>query len=467
MPSLGADMDAGTLVEWLVAEGDTVRRGDPIAVVDTEKSAIEVETFDDGVVESLLVAPGTRVAVGTPMARLVAPATAPGAPPPRAAPVETAPPQAKPLEPEVKPPLRHHAAELGVDLAAVTGTGPGGRITREDVDRAAGAPRRVTVHRPPPSSPPLPPPPSPRQEQAPAEAGRPRVSPYARRLAEELGVDLDRLTAAAPGRSIRAEDVFAARERTTDEPPPATPPSAEARVVEVTRPTPEEPSAEDRSRASGRATIAALMSRAKREIPHYYVATTSDLHALTDWLRRTNRDRPVTERVVPAAAVLKATALAARQHPQLNGFWTEDGFTPADAVHLGVAVHVRGGALVAPAIHDTADLSLPELMAALRDLVRRARAGRLRRREMADPTLTVTDLGDQGVEEVIGVIYPPQVALLGVGRVVERPWAVDGMLAVRPTVRLTLSGDHRATDGATGSRFLTTIDDLLQHPEEL
>jgi pyruvate dehydrogenase E2 component (dihydrolipoamide acetyltransferase) len=209
------------------------------------------------------------------------------------------------------------------------------------------------------------------------------------------------------------------------------------------------------------------MSRAKREIPHYYVATTVDLGQLTDWLRRTNKERAVSERIVPAAAVLKATALAAREHPELNGFWVDDGFVPGDDVHLGVAVHVRDGALVAPAIHHTADLALPEVMAALRDLVKRARAGRLRRAEMADPTLTVTDLGDQGVEEVIGVIYAPQVALLGVGRVVERPWAVDGLIGVRPTVRLTLSGDHRATDGATGARFLNTLERLLQHPEEL
>ncbi len=209
------------------------------------------------------------------------------------------------------------------------------------------------------------------------------------------------------------------------------------------------------------------MSRAKREIPHYYVATTVDLATLVEWLRRTNRERPVSGRLVPAAALLKATALAARAHPELNGFWVDDGFVPGDDVHLGVAVSVRGGALVAPAIHHTADLELPELMAALRDLVKRARAGRLRRAELADPTLTVTDLGDQGVEEVIGVIYPPQVALLGVGRITDRPWAVDGMLGVRPTVRLTLSGDHRATDGATGARFLNYLDGLLQQPEEL
>jgi pyruvate dehydrogenase E2 component (dihydrolipoamide acetyltransferase) len=130
-------------------------------------------------------------------------------------------------------------------------------------------------------------------------------------------------------------------------------------------------------------------------------------------------------------------------------------------------VVVRHGALVAPAIHDTDALDIPAVMRALRDVVSRARSGRLTRAELADPTLTVTDLGDQGVEEVIGVIYPPQVALLGVGKMADRPWAVGGLLGVRPVVTLTLSADHRATDGYTGARFLSTIDQLLQHPEAL
>jgi len=455
MPSLGADMDAGTLVEWLVHEGDTVHRGDPMAVVDTDKSAIEVESFDEGVVESFLVEPGTRVAVGTPLATLTSLGAA----------AETVPAEAaripEPREPGRRapvgtPPLRHHAAELGVDLAKVVGTGEHGTITRTDVDRAAAEAATAAVH--PPAAAPLAPAPVPAPAPAPATvatrpaapgapvAGQPttqghaRVSPYARRLAGELGVDLARVTGSGPDGSVRAEDVRSAAAQ------PAAPPAA-AR--------------------SSRATIAALMSRAKREIPHYYVATTVDLGQLTDWLRRTNKERAVSERIVPAAAVLKATALAAREHPELNGFWVDDGFVPGEDVHLGVAVHVRDGALVAPALHHTADLALPEVMAALRDLVKRARAGRLRRAEMADPTLTVTDLGDQGVEEVIGVIYAPQVALLGVGRVVERPWAVDGLIGVRPTVRLTLSGDHRATDGATGAQFLNTLERLLQHPEEL
>jgi len=459
MPSLGADMDAGTLVEWLVREGDTVHRGDPMAVVDTDKSAIEVESFDDGVVERFLVEPGARVAVGTTLASLAplddAPTKVPAARSPGAATTPAAGPPARhghhrrPHTPRAAPPpLRHHAAELGVDLTTLAGSGPDGTVTRADVDRAAraSAPSPLPLQR--------------RAEPGAATRPRPRrASPYARRLAAELGVDLASVTEVGGDGAVHAAQVLGAAS-TAVAPVPPPPPAA-------TSPARVEPPPKPRGTGASRTTIAALMSRAKREIPHYYVATTVDLGPLTEWLRRSNRERGVSERILPAAALLKATALTARDHPELNGFWVDRAFVPGDDVHLGVAVHVRGGALVAPAIHRTADLTLPEVMAALRDLVARARSGRLRRAELADPTLTVTDLGDQGVEEVIGVIYPPQVALLGIGRVVERPWAMDGLIGVRPTVRLTLSGDHRATDGAAGARFLNTLEERLQHPEAL
>lgn len=449
MPSLGADMESGTLLEWLVKPGDLVHRGDPVAVVDTDKAAIEVESFHDGVVGALLVDPGTRVQVGAPMAHIDgggAPVAATAQ-----APVATVP---APARSEVTPPVRHHAAELGVDLADVIGTGVHGRVTRSDVDRAAAAAAAVlaaegAAEPAPPPAPAAPPP---------APAARPpqrrRASPYARRLAAELGVDLGRVGSGEG--PVSATEVLAA----STGPGAAPKPTKEA-------PAQAAPEATPAVHRPGRAAVAALMSRSKREVPHYYVATTVDLHATTELLRRTNRTRAVSERVVPAAALLRATALTLRDTPALNGFWRDGAFVPGEGVHLGVAVSVRRGGLVAPAIHDAADLSLPDLMAALRDLVTRARSGRLTRAEMADPTFTVTDLGDQGVEEVIGVIYPPQVALLGVGRIVDRPWAVDGLLGVRPVVRLTLSGDHRATDGVTGARFLAALDRLLQHPEEL
>ncbi|WP_241985528.1 2-oxo acid dehydrogenase subunit E2 [Cryobacterium sp. TMT1-21] len=221
-------------------------------------------------------------------------------------------------------------------------------------------------------------------------------------------------------------------------------------------------------RAAGlRRAVGALMARSKKSIPHYYLSTTLDLRAALAWMEQVNAGRPVAERLVPAALLLKACALAARAVPEVNGFYTDGAFRPSAAVHLGVAVSLRQGGLVAPAIHDADTLSLDVLMAQPRDLVGRARAGRLARAEMADPTITVTNLGDLGVESVFGVIYPPQVALVGLGRVVEQPWAHNGLLGVRPAVTATLSADHRVSDGLRGSRFLAQVEELLQAPEEL
>ncbi|MER6630280.1 dihydrolipoamide acetyltransferase family protein [Streptomyces sp. NPDC000987] len=481
MPSLGADMDEGTLLEWLVSPGDPVRRGDPVAVVETAKSTIEVECFETGTMTELLVEPGTTVPVGTPLA-LIGPAAEktaepegagrphkPGKPakagkrgapaeagraeergPARQAPKKAAPAAPVPVpEPAPEPPadrlpghveagpLVRHLAEHGdVDLENLHGSGPGGRVTRTDVERAAAA-------RAAPGSP------------------RVRVTPFARRLAAELGVDPATVTGTGSGSAVRAADVRRAAPGPAAPGPAAPAPPADAATV---RPAPRP--AEERT-AAMRQAIADLMSRANRDIPHYYLSTTVDLAAAMDWLRERNRRRPVGERLLPAALLLKAAALAAREVPELNGFWTDDHFIAGEDVHLGVAVSLRGGGLVAPALHHADTLALPELMTALRDLVARARTGRLRGSEVSDATITVTNLGDQGVETVFGVIYPPQVALVGFGRVVDRPCAVDGLLGVRPAVTVTLSADHRATDGAIGAHYLTSVTHLLQNPEQL
>ncbi len=216
-----------------------------------------------------------------------------------------------------------------------------------------------------------------------------------------------------------------------------------------------------------RQAIAALMARSKREIPHYYLQTTIDMSRALEWLHEANLQRPVNERLLPAVLLLSAVAKSAAEMPEMNGFWLDGGFRPGPGVHLGVAVSLRGGGLVAPALHDADEKTLEELMAGVRDLVQRARAGRLRSSEMSDPTLTVTNLGDRGVELVHGVLYAPQVALVGFGAVRERPWAVDGMLGVRPVVIATLAADHRASDGHAGGRFLTLIEHKLQKPEAL
>ena len=457
MPSLGADMDAGTLIEWRVKPGDVVRRGDIVAVVDTDKAAIEVETFDSGVVERLLVEEGDRVPVGTPLADIGAEA-APAAPPPAVAPppplpvpagpppapAPAGPPRPRPLV--ISPLIRRHAHELGVDLAQVTGTGRRGAITRADVDRTAAA----ATERPAaaPARPAAPPPPglaagpaAPPVTRAAPGRRRP-VSPLARRLAQQLGVDLGEVTGTGKDGAVTQADVERA---------------AAGRAV---------PSAAERQLAMRRA-IAALMARSKREIPHYYLGTHIDLGRALAWLEAENARRPVARRLLPAVLLLRAVALAVREVQEMNGFMVDDQFTASQAVHLGVAVSLRQGGLVAPAIRDADGKDLDQLMRDLRDLVTRTRAGVLRSSDMSGPTITVTNLGDRGVETVHGVIYPPQVALVGFGRVTERPWAQHGMLGVRPIVAATLAADHRVSDGHRGGLFLAAIDRLLQQPEEL
>jgi pyruvate dehydrogenase E2 component (dihydrolipoamide acetyltransferase) len=219
--------------------------------------------------------------------------------------------------------------------------------------------------------------------------------------------------------------------------------------------------------AAMRKAIAAAMTRSKREIPHYYLGTHIDMSKAMSWLQAENLKRPVTERLLYAVLLLKAVALAVHEVPEINGFWTDGAFRPSEAVHVGVAISLRQGGLIAPAIHDVDKKNLAEIMGNLRDLVKRVRAGVLRSSEIADATITVTSLGEQGVETVFGIIYPPQVALVGFGKIVEQPWAVNGMVGARPGIMATLAADHRVSDGHRGGLFLAAIDRLLQAPEQL
>lgn len=377
MPALGADMEAGTLVQWLKRPGDVLARGDIIAVVDTEKGAIEIEVFEAGVLDRLIVNVGQKVPVGTVLALVRAvgePASAPAAAGTAAG--------AGPV-PKASPGARRAAADLHVDLAGVTGTGPDGSITREDVERAA---RRRTLSEPEPS----------------VGAPAPALSP-------------------APA---------------------------------------------DRSAAMRRA-IAASMSRSKREIPHLYLSSTIDVTATLAWLATENAARSVERRLLLVALLVKAVARAAVEVPGLHGTWADDAFRPGAGVHVGCAVALRGGGLVAPAIHDADRLPMDSLMPALIDLVARARAGALRSSEIADPTITVTNLGELGVESAYAVIYPPQVAIVAFGRPVERPWVVDGRVEARTVMTASLSADHRAVDGRRGGQFLAAVERGLQRPEAL
>ncbi|MDX2030427.1 MAG: dihydrolipoamide acetyltransferase family protein [Blastocatellia bacterium] len=284
-------------------------------------------------------------------------------------------------------------------------------------------------------------PPAPSAPPAQPAPVRVRISPVAKKLAEESGLALDALRGTGPGGRITQEDV----ERALAE--RAAPPT-------------------DRH-ARMRQAIAAAMTRSKRETPHYYLNATIDMHSATVWLAAENAKRSVEDRLLAGVLLIKAVAQALRELPEFNAVWEKEQLVRREAVHVGMAISLRGGGLIAPALRDADRQSLDELMRNFQDLVRRARSGGLRSSELSDATITITSLGDQGVDAVFGIIHPPQTALVGFGRIAERPWIVDGLVVPRPLVTASLSADHRATDGHQGARFLAAIDRLLQRPEEL
>jgi len=376
MPSLGADMEAGTLVEWRIAPGQHVHRGDVVALVETEKGIIDIESFEEGLVERLIVQPGSRVPVGTALAVFAGEAAAPqdagAAPPQPATAAATAATAGRERAPRASPAARAKAVALGIDLASIPDRGPQGFITLQDVERAAG---------------------------------RPGAAPVA-------------------------------------------PPTAA-------------------SRGTVRTAIGAAMSRSKREIPHYYLRLAMDFTAAARWLERYNEARAVPERLLSTVLLIKASARAAGAVLGFNGYFGVNGFEPSQAVHVGVAIALRGGGLVAPAILDANQKPLATIMLELHDLVGRVRSGHMRSGELAAATLTVTSLGEEGVDSLYPIIYPPQVAIIGFGSVLERPWAVAGRVEARPVLNLTLAADHRVSDGRQGAQFLARIRDALLRPEEL
>lgn len=384
MPILGADMTEGKLIAWRKRPGDRIERGEIIAEVETDKADVEVECYVPGVLEKFLADEGATVAVGTPIALIKAddeaaaaaemvPAVTP--PPAEAAPaaptVVRAAPQWSVERVRASPAARQLAEASGVDLASVSGTGPGGRITREDVEKAVAA---------------------------------------------------GPTTGAAP---------------------------------------------EDDRNLRMRQAIAAAMSRSAREIPHFHLTREIDLKAALDWLKTTNEQRPVANRLLYVVLLIKAVALALREAPDLNAEWRDGRVERKPDINVGMAVSLRGGGLVAPALLKADERSVDELMSSFRDLVQRTRAGKLLGSELTGGTVTITNLGELGADSVYGIIYPHQVALIGFGRITEQPRVINDMIGPGPVIVSTLSADHRVVDGHLGSTFLATLDRLLQEPEKL
>jgi pyruvate dehydrogenase E2 component (dihydrolipoamide acetyltransferase) len=380
MPSLGADMEAGTLREWLVKPGDKVKRGDIIAMVETQKGLIDIEVFDEGKIEQLVIKEDEKVPVGTVMALI-----GDGA--------DQAPKAVK-VQPEIAAAPSPGTPEIPVRIPEV-------------------------VH-------------------------GIKASPLAKRIAADKGIDLSTLKGSGEGGAITREDV-------------------EKAIVE--RMAPKEEKAASNTE-SIRMAVAAAMSRSNRDIPHYYLETKADMSKALEWLRQANKERAVQQRLLPAVLLIKATAMALKAVPDLNAYW-ENGLQRQPDINIGFVVSLRTGGLMIPAIPHADQRSVDELMSSLNDIIPRARALKLRSSELSESTMTISNLGEGNVETMYGVIYPPQVAIVGFGGITEKPWAENGMLAVRPVLTITLAADHRATDGATGSRFLTVLKNNLQNPSSL
>jgi pyruvate dehydrogenase E2 component (dihydrolipoamide acetyltransferase) len=425
MPSLGADMESGTLIEWVKQPGEAFKKGDVIAVVETQKGAIEVEVFHDGVLGRLLVEPGQTVPVGTPMAELE----------PVGSVLAGEPVQAAPSEPKPSP---TRAADAGHVPEASTEETRVPAVEQTEEQPTGREPRR----------------PSPTTEILAAPLGqaadRHRASPAARHLAQQLGLSLNDLAGTGPGGAIVLEDVRAA-----------------AASQQASSPKPQSSARRGMDLTAMRKAIAAAMSRSKREIPHYYLAHDIDLTTAADWLAQRNAELPPERRLLMGVLFIKAVAVTLRDFPELNGFDRDGRFESVADIHVGSAIAIRGGGLVAPAIHDADRLDLDTLMERLRDLVARVRAGTLRGSELSDPTITVSSLGERGVDRLYGVIYPPQVAIVGFGTPTQRPWVQGEQVVPRLIVTATLAADHRHSDGHRGGLFLARLAKRLQEPENL
>lgn len=400
MPSLGADMESGTLVAWLVNAGDKVVRGDVIAEVETDKGNIEIEVWQSGTLLETLVEPGVEVPVGKTLATISTD------------------------EEEIKDKEEARSDGSVIQADSILDTESKlpvlERPKLERLDKEAPSPHKQHF----------------------------RISPLARKIARQYKVDLSLISGSGPHNAITRSDVQDFVDKRNH------------RSLLADRASDNRLKKQDAMRMA----IASTMSKSKRDIPHYYLKTEINMANALEQIDLLNKDRSLSSRILPAALYLKAIASACAFVPEMNGHWIEGVFHPSKVVHVGVAISLRQGGLVAPAIQHVEEKSIDEIMKHLLDLVDRARTGKLRSSEVSGATITLTNLGDQGVETVFGVIYPPQVSLVGFGRILKKPWAERDMLGLLPVVTATLSADHRVSDGHRGGLFLNHINKFLSNP---
>lgn len=405
MPSLGADMRDGMLTEWLVAEGDHVNKGDSIAVIETNKGAIEMESYHTGTISRLLVQPMSTLPVGAILSNMVI------------------------------------DIESDTDRMAQPAEQPSPQI--QDKRQAAPAPAPAQT----------------KATSARSEANVPKASPVVRAIARQQQLNLQGIAGSGPSGAILLRDLNTTHQ--TQQSSDAEPPARSSTTVTTGTGT------NQGHQDTMRAAIAAAMEKSKREIPHYYLSHEVDLSAAQQWLSDQNAGRDPEERLLLPALLIRAVATLLPRFPTLNGYYRNGGFEQTQAVHIGTVISLREGGLKVPAIHNADQLSLNDTMLALRDISLRSRSGRLRSSELTDATITITSIGERGCDGVFGVIYPPQVAILGFGSLRQSPQVKNNQIEICDTLTVTLSADHRVSDGIVGARFLHALSQQLQQPEQL
>lgn len=422
MPSLGADMESAVLMEWRVKEGDHVTKGQVVAEVETSKGVIEIEVFEEGVVEELLVEPDTECTPGTPLAIIRSEGE-----------------DKDEGENEDKEEDKEEDQEVSPSKTPSQSEAPQPSLPENKKDKSDKEEDETKGKQE-------------EEKEKFSHQERIKASPAARKKASQKGIDLADVAAGTKG-VVQLKEL--------DE----TPRNKEKKQSKEKEEEKEKEKKDDKD--GMRQAIAKAMSRSNAEIPHYYLSMAINMTPALKWLEELNSEHSIQERILPAALLIRATVKALQEVPQLNGYWRDNTHQLKEEINPGIAISLRKGGLITPALIDAQEMDLKETMQALGELISRTRTGKLRGSEMTQQSITITNLGDLGVERVYGVIYPPQLAIIGFGRISDAPWAEGDTLSVRKVIQATISGDHRATDGHTGALFLNKLDQLLQNPKEL
>lgn len=445
MPKLGFDMAEGTLVRWVIQEGEQVTKGAVLAEIETDKATVEVESTYEGVLHKHLVSEGDVVPVGEPIAIIGAPGEEVEAP---QAPAEEAAPAPAQASPEAVTPKETAGEE----------------VARTDGGTAA-APAEVRI--------------PPEKEEAPPTDGLPggvRASPIARRIAEENGVDLKQVQGTGPSGRIVKKDVEDFLERkpapapAAPAPTPAPTPAPERKAAPVPTPvfTPVGPPPPDEriplSRLRG--LIGRRMVEAKQQVPHFYITSVYDMGPVMELRKQLNAMLPEGEKLSVNDFIVKAVALGLRQFPNLNASLEGDQIVRHGQVNVGVAVAVENG-LLTVVCRDADRKSLRQISIEVREAAQRAREGKVRPEDIEGSTFSISNLGMYGVDEFIAIINPPEAAILAVGAAQQVPVVEDGEVKIGWRMKATISVDHRISDGAEAARFMQTLEPYMQEPLRL